>query len=81
MQRPRKRKNSLNERVLTTMDTRMNVRSMTGYGRGEVEHQGIRILTEIRSMNHRFLDIVVRLAVFGRTGAEMCAKCGEAGKD
>jgi uncharacterized protein (TIGR00255 family) len=35
--------------------------SMTGYGRGEVESDQARFLTEIRSVNHRFLDIVVRL--------------------
>jgi uncharacterized protein (TIGR00255 family) len=35
--------------------------SMTGYGRGEAEAGGIRVLAEIRSVNHRFLEIVVRL--------------------
>ncbi|SFJ62123.1 YicC/YloC family endoribonuclease [Thermoflavimicrobium dichotomicum] len=35
--------------------------SMTGYGRGEAEIDQVRIVTEIRSVNHRFLDIVVRL--------------------
>lgn len=35
--------------------------SMTGYGRGEIDKNGIRYLTEIRSVNHRFLEIVIRL--------------------
>ena len=43
------------------MDTMTNVVSMTGYGRGEIESDGIRIITEIRTMNHRFLDMVIRL--------------------
>ncbi|MGA8942064.1 MAG: YicC/YloC family endoribonuclease [Thermoactinomyces sp.] len=43
------------------MDTNINVVSMTGYGRGEIEKNGIRIVTEIRTMNHRFLDMVIRL--------------------
>ncbi len=43
------------------MDNNINVVSMTGYGRGEIESCGIRIVTEIRTMNHRFLDMVIRL--------------------
>jgi uncharacterized protein (TIGR00255 family) len=35
--------------------------SMTGFGRGEAEVNQVRLITEIRSVNHRFLDIVVRL--------------------
>lgn len=35
--------------------------SMTGYGRGEMESNGFRYLVEIRSVNHRFLEVVVRL--------------------
>ncbi|KUK31718.1 MAG: Uncharacterized protein XD63_1010 [Thermoanaerobacterales bacterium 50_218] len=34
---------------------------MTGYGRGEHEENGIRATVEIRSVNHRFLEIAVRL--------------------
>lgn len=33
---------------------------MTGYGRGQSEHQGCRVTVEIRSVNHRFLDIKLR---------------------
>ncbi|RAL26112.1 YicC/YloC family endoribonuclease [Thermoflavimicrobium daqui] len=35
--------------------------SMTGFGRGETEVDQVRFIAEIRSVNHRFLDIVVRL--------------------
>jgi len=43
------------------MDQAFRLVSMTGYGRGEMEHQGLKVLTEIRSVNHRFLEVVVRL--------------------
>jgi len=35
--------------------------SMTGYGRGESEGEGIRCIIELFSVNHRFCDISVRL--------------------
>lgn len=37
------------------------VRSMTGYGRKEAEKGALRVTVEIRSVNHRFSDILVRL--------------------
>ncbi|GAB7388076.1 YicC family protein [Bacillaceae bacterium] len=37
------------------------VKSMTGYGRCEYEEQGIVYLVEIRSVNHRFCEIIVRM--------------------
>lgn len=37
------------------------VRSMTGYGRKEDEKGALRVTVEIRSVNHRFSDILVRL--------------------
>ncbi|MFH0777779.1 MAG: YicC/YloC family endoribonuclease [Candidatus Eisenbacteria bacterium] len=37
------------------------VRSMTGFGRGEIERQGAVIVAEVRSVNHKFCDIAVRL--------------------
>jgi uncharacterized protein (TIGR00255 family) len=36
------------------------VRSMTGYGRGMAEHADRRAFVEIRSVNHRFLDLKIR---------------------
>ena len=35
--------------------------SMTGFGRGYVERDGRRMLLELKSVNHRFLDISMRL--------------------
>ena len=37
------------------------VRSMTGFGRGEAENEGRRYTVEIRSVNHRFLDISIKM--------------------
>ncbi len=37
------------------------VNSMTGYGRGEAEGAGKQITVEVKSVNHRFLEAVVRL--------------------
>jgi uncharacterized protein (TIGR00255 family) len=36
------------------------IRSMTGYGRGEVSEAGSRFVLEIRSLNNRYLDIQVK---------------------
>jgi len=36
------------------------ISSMTGFGRSEVKHEGTTVSVEIRSLNHRFLDIDVR---------------------
>lgn len=35
--------------------------SMTGYGRGAIEREGRQLTIEIRSVNHRFLDLSFRL--------------------
>jgi uncharacterized protein (TIGR00255 family) len=37
------------------------VRSMTGYGRGEVVADGLRLAAEVRSVNHRFCELSARL--------------------
>lgn len=37
------------------------IRSMTGFGRSEIEHEGVLLVTEIRSVNHRFCEISVKL--------------------
>ena len=33
------------------------IRSMTGYGRGEVDESGLKWVVELRSVNHRFLEV------------------------
>lgn len=37
------------------------VRSMTGFGRAEAENEGRRYTVEIRSVNHRFLDVSIKM--------------------
>lgn len=37
------------------------IKSMTGYGKGEEEHEGRRFTIEARSVNHRYCDISLRL--------------------
>ena len=37
------------------------MRSMTGYGRGRCEVAGKRFVVEVRSVNHRFLELKLRL--------------------
>jgi len=36
------------------------IRSMTGYGAAEIEHNGQRLSAEVRSVNHRFCEVSVR---------------------
>ncbi|SFX51368.1 TIGR00255 family protein [Thermoactinomyces sp. DSM 45891] len=35
--------------------------SMTGFGRGEVATSNLQFITEIRTVNHRFLDLILRV--------------------
>ncbi len=37
------------------------ISSMTGFGRGEVRNNGLSVLVEVRSLNHRFLDVDIRI--------------------
>ncbi|MCK4547226.1 MAG: YicC family protein [Candidatus Eisenbacteria sp.] len=37
------------------------IHSMTGYGRAEIREDGVDLSVELRSVNHRFLDISLRL--------------------
>jgi len=37
------------------------LRSMTGFGRGEAQGDAARVVVELRSVNHRFLDLQIRL--------------------
>ncbi len=37
------------------------IKSMTGYGRGETSGEGRKWIVEIKSVNHRFLDISIKL--------------------
>ncbi len=44
------------------------IRSMTGYGKGSAEVPGLRVTVELRSLNHRFADLRLRLPL--EMGAE-----------
>ncbi len=37
------------------------IRSMTGFGRGEVLHEDIRITVEMKAVNHRYFDVNIRM--------------------
>lgn len=37
------------------------IKSMTGYGRGEISENGFHVCVEIKTLNHRFLDVSLRL--------------------
>ncbi len=37
------------------------IKSMTGYGKGEAEFEGRRFIVELRSVNHRYCDVSIRL--------------------
>jgi uncharacterized protein (TIGR00255 family) len=60
---------------------KLRVRSMTGYGRGAAERDGVRVEVELRSVNHRFLDLKVRTggldaAIEDRVGSVIRARLG-----
>ncbi|MFA5881750.1 MAG: YicC/YloC family endoribonuclease [Eubacteriales bacterium] len=42
-------------------EVKQMTKSMTGYGRGEIEVEGKSFTVEIRSVNHRFCEVVIRL--------------------
>ena len=39
----------------------MSIKSMTGYGKGVCEKEGLRVTVEIKTVNHRFLDLAIKL--------------------
>ena len=52
------------------------IRSMTGYGRGEAVSSGYRFAAEIKSVNHRFLNLSVRLPrAFAHLESHVSALC------
>jgi len=54
------------------------IRSMTGYGRAEVVRGGRKITAEIKSLNHRYLEVTVRLpSVLSAQELEVRRRIGE----
>lgn len=45
----------------TTSPAHGSVRSMTGFGRGRHSHGDVEVVAEVRAVNHRFLDISLRV--------------------
>ena len=43
-----------------SMEEKHMIISMTGYGRSEIQINGKKLVTEIRSVNHRFLEVVIK---------------------
>ena len=37
------------------------IRSMTGYGRGEIQREGLTLVVELRAVNNRYLDCTVKM--------------------
>lgn len=55
------------------------IRSMTGYGRGAAEAEGVRVEAELRGVNHRFLDLKMKLpAELGSLEPELRARLQKA---
>ncbi len=42
-------------------DDKIQVRSMTGFGQGAAEKDGVRVEVELKGVNHRFLDVKIKL--------------------
>ncbi len=61
-------------RDLPSLWYKARVRSMTGYGRGKSEVDGTAVTVEIRSVNHRFLDLKLRGASLEPKLEEMLRK-------
>lgn len=52
------------------------IRSMTGFGRGETISSGYRFAAEIKSVNHRFLNLNLRLPrAFAHLESRLAARC------
>lgn len=53
------------------------IRSMTGFGRGEVEKEGHKVVAEIKTVNHRYCDINIKMPKklsFFESGVRNCLK-------
>ena len=50
------------------------MQSMTGFGRGVAEHGGVRATVDIRAVNHRFVDLKLRVPVAPALEEAMTAK-------
>src|SRR5690242_9119588 len=47
---------------LRTTDYDPMIKSMTGFGRGSAEGEGVKVTAELRTVNNRHLDVHVRMS-------------------
>ena len=54
------------------------IQSMTGFGRGEAANEKYKVTIEMKSVNHRYLDLSVRLPrklnFYEKSGERVCKK-------
>ena len=55
------RSRKLNEKRLAGRNELNMIKSMTGYGRGECADQNRKVTVEMKSVNHRYLDVTIKL--------------------
>ena len=53
----------------------MAVNSMTGYGKGICEKDGLKVTVEIKSVNHRFLDLMIKSPKIFSFAEDTIRKC------
>ncbi len=53
----------------------MAVNSMTGYGKGIAERDGLKVVVELKSVNHRFLDLMIKTPKLFNFSEDAIRKC------
>ena len=53
----------------------MAVNSMTGYGKGIAERDGLKVVVELKSVNHRFLDLMIKTPKLFNFAEDTIRKC------
>ncbi|MCR4874351.1 MAG: YicC family protein [Clostridia bacterium] len=53
----------------------MAVNSMTGYGKGIAERDGLKVVVELKSVNHRFLDLMIKTPKLFNFSEDTIRKC------
>lgn len=52
---------SLGSALAFPVETELPLKSMTGYGKGQTSHNGRQVTIEVKAVNHRFLDLNLKL--------------------
>ena len=53
----------------------MAINSMTGYGKGICEKDGLKVTVELKSVNHRFLDLMIKTPKMFTFAEDLIRKC------